>query len=112
MTDNKLFCVSFSGNYSMSCGWDNGWCNAAVYPCVVEDKTAKFTVGDRDYTCKIDSDFVDRWGGYVDNLRDNAGSRSVDVYVWANNADDAKGKAHDVIMRFSPPTAYYKKESA
>ena len=108
MTNNKLYCVCFSGNYSMSYGLDGGWNNATVHPCTVYGNIATFTVRDRDFDCKIDSGFVDRWGGYVDCLRDNAGSRSADVYVWADDADSARSKAHDVIMRFSPPTAYYK----
>lgn len=109
MTDNKkLFCVTLSGHYSMSCGWDDGWNIGSVYPCSIDGNLARFTVRDRDFDCKIDSGFVDRWGGYVDCLRDNAGSRSADVYVWADDADSAKSKARDVIMRFSPPTAYYK----
>lgn len=111
MTDNKkLFCVCVSGNYSMSYGWDGGLNVSSVYPCTMDGNIARFTVRDRDYDCKIDNGFVDRWGGYVDSLRDNAGSRSADVYVLADDADDAQTKAHDVIMRFSPPTAYYRKE--
>lgn len=113
MTDNKkLFCVTLSGNYSMSFGWDDGWNICSVYSCTLDGNVVKFTVGYRDFDCKIDNGFVDRWGGYVDCLRDNAGSRSTDVYVWADDADDAEVKAHDVIMRFWPPTAYYKEVTA
>ena len=108
--NNKLFCVCLYGHYSMSYGWDDGWDIGSVYLCTMDGNIARFTVRDRDYDCKIDSGFVDRCGGQVDGLRDNAGSRSADVYVWADDADSAKVKAHDVIMRFSPPSAYYKDE--
>ena len=110
MTDN-LFCVCLYGYYSMSYGWDGGWNAGSVYPCVMDGNIAKFTVGDREFDCKIKPDFVSYYGGQVDCLRDNAGSRSADVYVWADNADDAKAKAHDVIMKFWPPSAYYKKDT-
>ena len=109
MTD-KLFCVGFYGHYSMSYGWDGGWNVGSIFSCTMDGNIARFTVRDRDYDCKIKQDFVDRWGGQVDGLRDNDGSRSADVYVWADDADSAIAKAHDVIMRFSPPTAYYKDE--
>ena len=113
MTDNKkLFCVTLSGHYSMFYSWDDGWNIGSVYYCTMDGNIARFTVRDCDYDCKIDNDFVVRWGGYVDCLRDNTGSRSADVYVWANDVDDAKIKAHDVIMSFWPPTAYYKEVTA
>lgn len=113
MIDNKkLFCVTLSGHYSMSYGWDGGWNVGSVYPCTIDGNVARFTVRDRDFDCKIDNGFVGRWGGYVDCLRDNGGSRSTDVYVWADDADDAKTKAHVVIMSFWPPSAYYKEVPA
>lgn len=103
----KLFRITFNGHYSVSYGWDDGWNVCSVHSCALDWNVARFTVFDRDYECVIDEEFVDRWGGYVDSLRDNAGSRSADVYVFADDADSAKSKAYDVIMRFRPPTAFY-----
>ncbi len=95
--EKKLYLVHFSGNYSITYGWNSGWYHDYTCELAIDDENertiyAHYHLGNfnRDYTCTINKEQMARWDGtFLERISDNAGSKSAAVITYAETEEEA-----------------------